>query len=142
MTYDYRGRKVVALLSETLEPGIAMNVVGHLSMAIASAAGPEIMGRSPLVDGSGTQHLGISRYAIVIKKAKPAQVRQAVELARGVPGLLVADFPGPMLETGHDDELAAALAGAAEPGLTYLGAMVYGESAAVDSVCRKYSLWR
>ena len=47
-----------------------------------------------------------------------------------------------MLETGHDNELAGAIAASAEADIEYLGALFYGPAEAVNSITGKFSLWR
>jgi hypothetical protein len=47
-----------------------------------------------------------------------------------------------MLETGHDDELAAAIAASAEADIEYLGALFYGPTEVINSITGKFSLWR
>jgi len=44
MIYDYRAKKVVAVLSADLETGVALNVIGHLAISIG-AYGQHLMGR-------------------------------------------------------------------------------------------------
>jgi hypothetical protein len=141
--YDYQSHRTVVLLSDDLATGIALNVVGHLAISIGAAVdNKEMIGRSILVDASGVAHRGISRYAIIIKQAKRSQVRRAIEDARSLTTLMAADYPQQMAATAHDNELALALGLVAESSLDYLGAIFYGPTPDVDSVCRKYSLWR
>jgi hypothetical protein len=142
MSYDYSAHKIVAVLSSDLEPHEALNVVGHLAVALAANAGPDLMGRRLLADGSGVEHLGIARYGFILKRAKPSHVRRVVREARADPRLLLADYPRQMLETKHDDELAEALAHCPEDRIDYLGALIYGPTDAVDAITRSYSLWK
>jgi len=140
--YDYNARKTVVVLAGNLEPGIAMNVLGHLSMSIGAYGDDQPMGRQQLIDASGITHVGISRYPVIVTKAKPAQLRRLVELARQETAVLLVDYPEQMLLTGHDDELAATLARVGEADITYLGAALYGDSEVVSKLTSKFSLWR
>ncbi|MFD0890341.1 DUF2000 domain-containing protein [Streptosporangium algeriense] len=140
--YDYQGRKVVAVLASDLGAGTAMNVMGHLSVSLGAYADGALMGRHPLLDGSGVEHTGIARYPIIVTKVKRSRLRRLIDDARGTPGLLLCDYPEEMLATGHDDELADALAGRSEESLSYLGAVLYGESSEVDRLTGKFTLWR
>ena len=143
MRYDYKAKKIVAVLSEKLEPGIALNVVGHLATSLgAHCPDPDLMGRSELLDALGTKHQGISKYPFIATKGKPSHVRRAIEEARQNPNLFVSAYPKQMLETGHDDELAAAIAQADEASLEYLGAIIYGPTAEVNVVGKRFSLWK
>ncbi|WP_344444515.1 DUF2000 domain-containing protein, partial [Kitasatospora nipponensis] len=108
--YDYRARKITAVLASDLAPGVALNVLGHLSVALGAHADDTLMGRPLLLDGSGGRHLGIARYPVVVTRAKRARIRRLVDEAKQQPDLLCCDYPEQMLTTGHDVELAAALA--------------------------------
>jgi hypothetical protein len=142
MTYDYRSKKVVAVIASHVEPKYALNVVGHLAIAIGAYADRDLMGRSILADGSGQLHLGISKYPIIITKVKAGTLKAAVHQAKQDARILVADFPKQMLSTEHDDELAASLAMTKAEDIEYLGAILFGPSEAVDGITRKFSLWQ
>jgi hypothetical protein len=141
MEYDYHERKIVAVLNTNLETGTALNVLGHLAIAIGYHAKGH-MGRDSYTDKSGVTHQGISKYPLIITRVKGGRLRKAVESARLDKRILVADFPSQMLETGHDDELAASIADSNENQIIYMGALMYGPSEAIDEITRKFSLWK
>jgi hypothetical protein len=140
MEYDYHERKIVAALNSNLETGAALNVLGHLAISIGYHA-KDHMGRERYADKSGVTHQGISRYPLIITRVKGSTLRKAIESARLDKRILIADFPSQMLETGHDDELAASIADSEENQITYLGALMYGPSDAIDAITRRFSLW-
>lgn len=143
MSYDYKAKKVVAVLSSALEAGIAMNVLGHMCVALGSHGDKaEMMGRLALPDASGCIHTGIGRYPVIITKVKPARLRQFIEEARAVPSLTLIDFPQEMLDTHHDDDLARAMAAKPEKDMAYLGALAFGDSAALQPLSGKFMLWK
>ncbi|MBM0275493.1 DUF2000 domain-containing protein [Micromonospora tarensis] len=143
-SYHYSGRKTVIALASNLEAGVALNVAAHLSIALGAHAEPGLMGRRWLVDGSAVRHAGISRYNVVITKVKQGRLRQLLSEARELPDgdLFLADFPEQMLSTGHDDELASALADVAESDLAYLGVLVHGPADPVKALTGRFMLWR
>jgi hypothetical protein len=141
-TYSYRDRKTVIVLSSAITPAISLNVVGHLCIAIGHRMAVETMGKSPLVDKSGIPHLGISKYPVIITKVKTSTVRKALVQARSLSGLLVADYPKQMLDTGHDSELEVAIASTLEDSIEYFGVAIHGPTPVVDSITGKYTLWR
>lgn len=51
------------------------------------------MGKPLIFDKSGTQHLGISRFPFIITKVKSGKLKNAINLAKQNPNLLVADYP-------------------------------------------------
>ncbi len=141
--YDYKAKKVVAVLSSTLETGIAMNVLGHMCVALGAHGDKDaMMGRPVLTDASGLNHIGIGRYAVIITKVKPARLRQFIEEARAVPSLKLIDFPQEMLDTHHDDDLVSSMAAKAEKDMAYLGALVFGDAAEIQTLSGKFMLWK
>jgi hypothetical protein len=142
MNYNYESCKIVGVLSSKVDPAVALNVLSHLSVALGINLGAVIRGREWLQDATGVLHLGISKFPIIITKAKQGKLRGAIAEAKANPRIVVADFPLEMLETGHDDELAAALAGKPENQIEYLGAMIYGPGVEVDKITGRFSLWR
>lgn len=142
MSYDYAERKLVAVLASSLEVGQALNVLGHLAIAIGVNADGHLLGRPRLLDGSGVAHLGIARYPLIVTKTKLTRLSRLIREARRCSDLLMADYPEQMLSTGHDDELAESLACVKEDQLRYLGALFYGKAELVTQWTGKFSLWR
>lgn len=142
MTYDYRSKKTVIVVSSSLSNGVAANVIGHLALAIGSNIDKNDMGRVFLKDASGMEHRGISKYPVIVTTVKPARIRRLVVDARAVPEILLIDYPEEMLATGHDDELASALAGRAEGEMVYLGAAIHGYTDSVNTLSGKFTLWK
>lgn len=82
ITYNYREIKIVAVISENISVQVALNLIGHLSISIGAYAPKSMMGRTYLVDKSGTKHLGISKYPYIITRANPRKIRKAICEAR------------------------------------------------------------
>ena len=139
---DYEAKKIVAILSNRVPADIALNVVGHLCIAIGRYADEHIMGRPILTDASGNAHLGISCFPLIVTKVKPSRLKVAIAQAKADPSLLVAEYPREMLDTRTDDDLAAALAARPTDELEYLGAVIYGDTDAVNAVTGRFQLWK
>jgi hypothetical protein len=135
----YGSRKTIVLLSSRIDAVTALNVTGHLCLAIGANAYPAILGRRRLVDGSGGVHLGISKFPIIVLAGRPSKIEASLAAAHGRPELLVADYPRQMLDTGSDEDLAVALGDAHD--LEYLGIAVYGPTGVLDDVFGRFSLW-
>lgn len=143
MTYDYRAKKTVLALASHLEQGVALNVAGHLCVALgAHGDDGDLMGREVLEDASGLAHTGISKYPVIVTRAKQGRLRRLVAEARERGDVFWADYPEQMLTTGHDDELAQAVAAVAEDAVRYLGVIVYGDTDAVTALTGRFSLWQ
>lgn len=139
---NYEDKKVVGILATNVEPSVALNVIGHLAIAIGKYSDAEIMGQSILTDKSGNKHLGISQFPFIVTKVKAGKLKAAIELAKNNPNLLVADYPKDMLETRTDEELVASIQEKETDKLEYLGAIIYGKSKEVDEITGKFQLWR
>ena len=141
MEYNYREKKIVAVIASNVEPAIMTNVIGHLAVSVGKYIDDEYMGRSILIDKTGIEHKGISKYPFITTKVKQGKVRKAIEEAREA-GLFVADYPQEMLDTRDDNELAEAIANKDEEDFIYLGAIICGESNKVDEITGRFQLWR
>lgn len=140
--YSYADRKIVVVVQKSVDTWVALNIVGHLSVALGATRGTELMGRKELHDASGEAHAGIAKYPLVILAAQRIKLARAIAAAKLIPDIVVADYPRQMLETGHDDELAEAMAMSKAEQVEYLGALFYGPSELVSQITGKFSLWK
>lgn len=141
MNYDYKEKKIVAVIASNIEIGIAMNVLGHLALAIGHNIEKEAMGQNPLTDASNVEHLGISKYPFITTKVKQGKLSALIEQVKQNKKLLVADYPKEMLETGHDNELAEALLNKENNKIEYLGFIIYGNANDVNEITGKFQLY-
>ena len=102
---NYEDKKIVGIIATNVTPEVALNVIGHLAIAIGKYSNEEIMGQKVLTDKSKDIHMGISRFPFIVTKVKASKLKNAIELAKQNPNLLVADYPKEMLETRTDAEL-------------------------------------
>ena len=142
MSYDYSSKKIVGIVATNVDPSLALNIIGHLGVAVGAYADRDIMGKNPILDKSGTKHTGIAKFPFIITKIKSGKLRQAIEAARLNPDILVIDYPREMLDTRHDDELVEAIGAKEEGAFEYLGAVLYGNTADVDAITGRFQLWR
>ncbi len=139
---NYEDKKIVGIVATNIEPSIALNVIGHLSIAIGKYSDNEIMGQPIITDKSGVSHLGIGKFPFIITKVKPGKLKIAIDKAKSNPKLLVADYPKEMLDTRTDEELVATIEGKENDKLEYLGAVIYGDTKDVDEITGKFQLWK
>lgn len=139
---NYEDKKIVGIIASNVEPAVALNVIGHLAISIGKYSNEEIMGKPVIVDKSGIEHLGISQFPFIITKVKAGKLKNAIELAKQNPNLLVADYPRDMLDTRTDDELVSSIGTKDNDKLKYLGAIIYGNTQDVNEITGKYQLWR
>jgi len=139
---NYEDKKIVGIIASNVEPAVALNVIGHLAISIGKYSDTEIMGQPTIVDKSGINHLGISKFPFIITKVKAGKLRNAIDTARNNQNLLVADYPRDMLDTRTDDELVKSISLKENDKLEYLGAVIYGNTKDVDEITGKFQLWR
>lgn len=138
---NYEDKKIVGIIATNVDASVALNVIGHLAVAIGKYSDEEIMGKPTLTDKTGINHLGISRFPFIVTKVKAGKLKNAIEQAKSNPNLLVADYPREMLETRTDDELVDAVSKKENEELEYLGAIIYGNTKDVNEITGKYQLW-
>ena len=138
---NYEDKKIVGIIATNVEANVALNVIGHLSVAIGKYSDSEIMGQPVIVDKSGINHLGISKFPFIVTKVKAGKLKAAIEKAKANPNLLVADYPKEMLETRTDEELVTAVKEKENDQLEYLGAIIYGNTEDVNEITGKFQLW-
>lgn len=138
----YEDKKIVGILATNVDPSVALNVIGHLAVAIGKYSDKDIMGKPIIQDKTGVEHLGISQFPFIITKVKAGKLKSAIETAKKNPNLLVADYPKEMLETRTDEELVFALENKEHEELEYLGAVIYGNTEDVNEITGKFQLWK
>jgi hypothetical protein len=140
MIYDYKEKKIVAVLNEELTSGRALNALGHMAVS-AGRYGGDIMGKENIPDADGKIHRGISRYPFIVLKASKDRIKQIVNMGKEG-GLVVIDYPQEMFDTGPDEELVAAMIKAKEAEITYHGVILVGPAAEVSKLTGDLKLWK
>lgn len=138
---NYEDRKIVGIIATNVDAATALNVIGHLAVAIGKYSDAEIMGKPELLDASNIKHLGISRFPFIVTKVKASKLKAAIDKAKENPNLLVADYPKDMLETRTDEELVSSIAAKENDNLEYMGAIIYGSTSDVNEITGKFQLW-
>lgn len=139
---NYEDKKIVGIIATNVDASVALNVIGHLAIAIGKYSDSEIMGKPMITDKSNINHLGISQFPFIVTKVKAGKLRTAIDKAKANPNLLVADYPKNMLDTRTDDELVASISNKKNEQLEYLGAIIYGNTADVNEITGKFQLWK
>lgn len=139
---NYEDKKIVGIIATNVDPSVALNVIGHLAIAIGKYSDIEIMGKPIITDKSNINHLGISQFPFIVTKVKAGKLKAAIDKAKENPNLLVADYPKDMLDTRTDDELVDSISNKENEQLEYLGAIIYGNTADVNEITGKFQLWK
>ncbi len=138
---NYEDKKIVGIIATNVDPSTALNVIGHLAVAIGKYSDNEIMGKSIITDNSGITHTGISRFPFIVTKVKAGKLKTAIDTAKANKKLLVADYPKEMLETRTDEELVNSIESKENDKFEYLGAIIYGDTKDVNEITGRFQLW-
>ncbi len=141
MTYNYKQKKIVAIIDSKIEQWQALNVLGHMSIALGANKDEDLMGREILTDKSGFNHKGIARFGFIIKQGSSEEISKLVNTVKNNPDITLIDFPQEMLDTRHDDELHDSMQLKETEDFKYLGCLIYGESTDIDELTKGYKLW-
>lgn len=139
---NYEDKKIIGIIRSNIDPAVALNIIGHLSVSIGKYSDKEIMGKEVIIDKSGVKHIGISKFPFIITKVKAGKLKTAIDMAKDNPKLLVVDYPKDMLDTREDIELVNSISSKENDKLEYLGAVIYGDTEEVDKITGKFQLWR
>ena len=139
---NYEDKKIVGIIRSNIDPAVALNIIGHLSVSIGKYSDKEIMGKEVIIDKSGVKHIWISKFPFIITKVKAGKLKTAIDMAKDNPKLLVVDYPKDMLDTREDIELVNSISSKENDKLEYLGAVIYGDTEEVDKITGKFQLWR
>lgn len=138
--FPYDDKKISLVVADDIDTGVAMNVVGHLNVAVGNRGG-DIMGRDSYSDSSGVKHLGISRYPVIVLKGSRADIKELVSKAESE-GLVVIDYPEEMFTTRTDDDLNDALSKRKNEDLSYYGVALVGGKKKVDKLTKQFKLYK
>jgi hypothetical protein len=141
MTYNYKQKKIVAVIDSGIEQWQALNVLGHMSVSLGANKDEDLMGRNILIDASNIEHKGIARFGFIIKKGNSEQINELVNEVRNLSDITLIDFPQEMLDTRHDDELNESMKSKETKDFKYLGCLLYGPTGEVDELTKEYKLW-
>jgi hypothetical protein len=133
-------KKLVAVLSEKIEVGTALNTVAHMAMGMGTILGPEQAMMCNYADATGMAHPSISAYPFIILKGRPTKIREAIENAKEK-RISVVDYTCTMTVGSYLEQLARTKA-TPNAELEFYGAVFYGDVEAVSEITRKFSLYK
>lgn len=141
---DANGKfKFVALVNKNLEPGVAMNALGHMALGLAARLADgrrEDMKFLDFIDRDGQTHPNISGLSLIVLRGTSGNVRtlRNEALAAQLP---VVDFTSTMTGDTYVEQLERTRL-TLESDLDYYGVMLFGPADQVAPLTRKYSLYR
>jgi hypothetical protein len=135
--------KFVALVNKKLEPGIALNALGHAALGLGTTLVNSHLSDLQLLDykdSDGTYHRNISALSLVVLKGTSGNIRALRNEAIAC-GLAHVDFTTTMTGGSYIDQLART-SQTDEKDLDYSVVVIFGENEELTKLTKKYSLYR
>jgi Protein of unknown function (DUF2000) len=133
-------KKLVAVLNEKLEPGVALNALAHMALGMGTVLGPIEAMMCDYVDADHTHHPSISAYPFIVLKGRPTKIREAIDAAKNG-NVKVVDFTNTMTVGTYVEQLQRTKS-TPNSELEFYGAVFYGDISAVSEITRKFSLYK
>lgn len=139
---DENSKRFIAVLNKKVEPGRAMNALGHMTAGLAGGSGKaEEMCFLQYQDKDGGTHSNISHYPFIVLKADNSNKIRSIRnecLARGIP---FSDFTSTMT-IGTSQEQQNATLSTSEAELEYLGIVMFSSTQELKEFTGKFSLYQ
>lgn len=134
--------KLVAVLNEKIEPGMAMNALAHMVVGLgASVDKKEELRLTDYADADGNSHANISELPFMVLKARnSAQLRQ-LRQSLVENGMKFVDFTNTMTVGTYQEQIWRSRQ-TKEAELEYYGIAAFGERDKVSELTKKFSLWK
>lgn len=140
--YDYRSKKIIAIISDDLSKGLAANALGHMAFSAGHYSDKEWMGRKNYIDADGIAHTGISKYPFIVLGATKEKIKLIVEKSKDLSNVLVVDYPQEMFDTGHDDELTKTISKVGKNKFIYHAVLLVGETNILKELTQGLELYK
>ena len=132
--------KLIAVLNKSLEPGRAMNALGHMAFGLGARLGVDDADLVDYVTQDATTLPGISKMPFIIARGSGGKIGNLIEKADAT-GIRWAAFTDTMT-IGSWDEQVERTSATELTALTFYGIALYGPGEDVNALTRKFSLWR
>jgi hypothetical protein len=134
--------KFVAVLNKKVPVGNLMNALGHMAVGLAGSYKniPE-MRFDNYIDKDGGVHSSISDFPFIILQADNSNKIRALRAEALKSGIHFVDFTSSMTIGTHKEQKERT-AQTPEAELEYFGICMFGPKELVNSLTKKFSLWR
>ena len=135
-------KKFVAVLNKKVEIGRAMNALGHMAAGLAGSYPDRYaLALDNYIDNDGGEHKNISDHPFIVLRADNSNQIRTLRNTLIEKGIYFVDFTNTMIE-GTFQEQKDRTKQTPEAELEYYGICFFGEKEQLDSVTKKFSLWR
>jgi hypothetical protein len=132
--------KLVAVMNEKIELGIAMNALAHMCIGFGAEIGKEPLRLCNYIDADGNSHPSISEMPFMILKSNSNKIRGLKQSAKEK-GVQCVDFTNTMTVGTYLEQLQRTKE-TKEIDLIYYGIVLFGDWNTLSELTRKFSLWK
>lgn len=132
--------KLVAILNKDLPSGVALNALGHMSIGLGAHLGASALRLDDYKDKNGNIYPNISQMPFIILRGKSGEIKKAVSAAKEL-SLNHGIFLNTMTGGTYSEQLHNTAQTDAEQ-LIFYGCVLFGPIEAVNTITKKFSLWR
>jgi len=134
-------KKMVIVVNKDLPEWQVLNTIAHVSAYLGNKMQAVFDTGASFDTADHTPHPRNTQYPIIALSSSEEQLKNLMQKVRES-GLLYHGFIREMIETTDDDEIEKILSQKTENDIEYLGVGVFGENELVESLTKKYSLWK
>jgi len=132
--------KMVAVLNEKIDPGVAMNALAHISIGLGSHIGKDRLQLTEYIDADKQKHPHISSMPFMILKGNSNKIR-VLRQAALEHNIEFTDFTDTMTIGTYIEQLEHTK-NTKEENLIYYGIVLFGPWNKVSELTKKFSLWK
>lgn len=135
--------KFVVVVNEKITPGIAMNAATHMSLSLVAQATPEqkaTMQFEDYIDADGNVYPSISAHSFIVLTGKASHMKRFLQEAKEK-GMITSAFIKTMTGGTYKEQLENTKATKTDD-IEYYGVAAYGPKEVMDTMTKKFSLYK
>lgn len=130
--------KLVAVLNEKIEPGVAMNALAHMVVGLgASVERKEALRLTDYADADGNSHANISEIPFMVLKARNSNQLRQLRAALLANKVHFVDFTNTMTIGTYKEQIERSRQ-TKEADLEYYGIAIFGDWNIVSELTKKF----
>ena len=134
--------KLVAVLNEKIETGVAMNTLSHMIVGLgASVEDKEELRLTDYADADGNSHANISEIPFMVLKARNSNQLRILRQALIANNIKFVDFTNAMTIGTYQEQIERSKQ-TKEEDLEYYGIAIFGDWDTVSELTKKFSLFK
>lgn len=135
-------KKLVAVLNEKIETGVAMNSLAHMVVGLGASVGKKDELRlTNYADADGNSHANISEIPFMVLKARNSNQLRQLRQALIENKIEFVDFTNTMTVGTYQEQIERSKQ-TKEADLEYYGIAIFGDWNLISELTKKFSLWK